>query len=73
MFEQVRLSATVAGPIRRASARMRSIVQPAYRRWLDGMCSATAEKKMSQRWKGWLHRHFPSSSKSLGRQPKPAA
>ena len=24
-----------------ASARMRSIVQPAYRRWLDGMCSAT--------------------------------
>ena len=34
-------SAAVAGPIRRASARMRSIVQPAYRRWLDGMCSAT--------------------------------
>jgi len=31
----------VAGPILRASSRMRSIVQPAKRRWLEGMCSGT--------------------------------
>ena len=41
LFEDQFAERAVAGPIRRASARMRSIVQPAYRRWLDGMCSAT--------------------------------
>src|SRR5438552_1152738 len=34
-------SAAVAGPIEAASRRMRSTVQLAYRRWLDGMCSGT--------------------------------
>src|SRR5580693_2604000 len=34
-------SAAVAGPIEAASRRMRSTVQSAYRRWLDGMCSGT--------------------------------
>src|SRR5437660_12919365 len=34
-------NAAVAGPIEAASRRMRSTVQSAYRRWLDGMCSET--------------------------------
>src|SRR5215472_4755939 len=46
-------SAAVAGPIVLASWRMRSTVQSAYRRWLDGMCSGAVVCRwlpLARRW-----------------------